>query len=683
MRVYIKSSDHSTQEIKISADQTVMSLKSIIERLIGVPISEQSLHSEDYSELLNEKILSDYNIQNLSCISLISGRRVRSLSLEPPLTATISNMRRYSIDVCSRNDPFVVFFEKCRNNDLNYLTIKLEENPELGKIYSNEGWAAIHYAGFSGNSELLKILFSYDADVNMLTLDQQWTCLHLVCIQGHISALNELLSHKDLTLDIEVNENSTALHCACLNGTLKIVDMMLKAKANCMIEDKLGQLPVDLASTREIKEILGKYMGKSEEFPEFFEGPINCHRFFKDLKAWGVLRQGEGTFTVYKDQNSFARKNNPVQIYDLKTMKEIKRCKSTLFNKNQSFFHMISARNGERHLFYSDSEEIANFWVKNMFASLLYQQSHSKKLAQSELLLSEFPCTPGIDFFKFEIIRQIGTGSFAVVHLVKKKDTSDLFALKSMSKKPLMQKNFLKYAITESRILSVVVCPFIIRLHFCFKTPRSLYMVLDYCPNGSLAGLLAILIKLSEHLARIYIAELIIAIEYLHSLNVLYRDLKPENILIDKNLHIKLIDFGLSKESIRNDALSRSFCGTPAYLSPEMLSRNGVSKKADIYGIGCVLFELLAGYPPYYSSEINVLLKRISKGNLKFARHISSTARDLISKLMDRQPEQRPELQDIQEHEFFAGINWSELRAGKVPVIEDVGLLEIKEKLAI
>jgi serum/glucocorticoid-regulated kinase 2 len=101
-----------------------------------------------------------------------------------------------------------------------------------------------------------------------------------------------------------------------------------------------------------------------------------------------------------------------------------------------------------------------------------------------------------------------------------------------------------------------------------------------------------------------YIAELILAIDYLHKMDVIYRDLKPENILLSNDGHIKLADFGLSKEGIRDGSRTTSFCGSPAYLSPEMLKNKGVTKGADIYGIGAVMYELLVGIPPYYSDDI-------------------------------------------------------------------------------
>ena len=160
-----------------------------------------------------------------------------------------------------------------------------------------------------------------------------------------------------------------------------------------------------------------------------------------------------------------------------------------------------------------------------------------------------------------------------------------------MNKKKLSLKKQLKYAVGEANILKKITHPFVIQLHYSFQTPSNLFMVLDYCPHKDLAELLYDEDRMTESACRFYIAQLLLAINYLHRNKILYRDLKPENILIGRDGYIRLADFNLSKE---ND-FSMSFCGSPAYLSPEMLEKKGVGFEADIYGIGCVLYEMMVG----------------------------------------------------------------------------------------
>ena len=141
-------------------------------------------------------------------------------------------------------------------------------------------------------------------------------------------------------------------------------------------------------------------------------------------------------------------------------------------------------------------------------------------------------------------------------------------------------------------------------------------MILDYCNGCDLAYHLNKKQIFEEEEARFFIAEIILAIEYIHGLDVIYRDLKPENILIDQDGHCRLADFGLAKENIGEKDFAKSFCGSPAYLPPEMLHSKGVSKAADIYQIGAVLYEFLIGFPPYYTENIKELYNSIRSAKL-------------------------------------------------------------------
>ena len=199
-------------------------------------------------------------------------------------------------------------------------------------------------------------------------------------------------------------------------------------------------------------------------------------------------------------------------------------------------------------------------------------------------------------FGDFEILRLIGNGSFGKVFLARHQRSQELFALKVLNKKKLNAKKQLKYAVGEANILKKVDHPFVIKLHYSFQTPSNLYMALDYCPHKDLAELLYEEDQITEQTCIFYVAQIILAVEYLHKNKIIYRDMKPENILIGQDGYIRLADFNLSKE---ND-FSMSFCGSPAYLSPEMLQKKGVGPEADIYGIGCVLYEMMVGEPPYF-----------------------------------------------------------------------------------
>ena len=203
----------------------------------------------------------------------------------------------------------------------------------------------------------------------------------------------------------------------------------------------------------------------------------------------------------------------------------------------------------------------------------------------------------------FTALRELGKGSFGEVYLVEKISNKQLFAMKILNKQQVISKNLIRYAMTERNVLSVSHHPFIISLHYAFQTKDKLYLILDYCPGGDLGKSLHKEKKFPEWRSRIYVAEVLLALEDLHKRNIIFRDLKPDNIVIDEQGHAMLTDFGLSKQNVFDNSMAKSFCGSVAYLAPEMIKRQGHGKAVDWYLLGVVLYEMLVGAPPYYSSN--------------------------------------------------------------------------------
>ena len=244
-----------------------------------------------------------------------------------------------------------------------------------------------------------------------------------------------------------------------------------------------------------------------------------------------------------------------------------------------------------------------------------------------------------IGYSSFTVLEKIGEGGFGQVFKVKLNKTNEIFAMKSISKNYLLKTKQLRYAQNECKILREMNHPFVIKMHYAFQTPQYLYFVLDYCEGGDLSIHIANKQVFEEYEAKFYVAELILAIEYLHSKDIIYRDLKPENVLlcniytnlIAKDGHLKLSDFGLAKQVYGNGLTAAlSFCGSPAYLTPEMLLKKGVSKPLDIYGIGTILYELLVGIPPYYDEDIETMYENIAYGKLKVPKYVSIEARSTL-----------------------------------------------------
>ena len=295
--------------------------------------------------------------------------------------------------------------------------------------------------------------------------------------------------------------------------------------------------------------------------------------------------------------------------------------------------------------------------------------SPDERIPMKRLVTTTLDEDVDVGFKSFEIQEVLGQGTFGKVFKVKKIDTGAIYAMKVLKKSVLARNKHLKYAITEWNVLKRADHPYIIRLHYSFQTPDYLYMILDYWPNGDLSIHLNQRQIFEEHEAKFFISEIILAMDYLHKLDILYRDLKPENILVWENGHIKMADFGLAKEGVSDKKKAKSFWGSPAYLPPEMLGTRGVGKAADVYQLGAVLYELLVGLPPYYTENIKKLYENIKGANLQIPNYLSPEARNLLKKLLHKDPKQRIGVKDkeeIKSDPFFKDIDWNALESESI-----------------
>ena len=274
----------------------------------------------------------------------------------------------------------------------------------------------------------------------------------------------------------------------------------------------------------------------------------------------------------------------------------------------------------------------------------------------------------------FTLIKVIGKGCFGKIILVRQKASQKLFAMKVLSKPNIVKRKQVEHTKSERSILGTIAHPYLVSMYYAFQTDRKLYFVLDYLPGGDMYYHLARWKKFPEPMAVVYAAEIALALEYLHGRHVLYRDLKPENILLDAEGHIKLIDFGLSKENV-DDALTgaHSLCGTPEYLAPEMIDRKGHGTAVDWWALGMVLYELLTGLPPWYTKDRSRLLLRLRSAPLQFPPYVSETARAFIRGLLERNAakrlgcnQARHGVREVKSHPFFASVSWDDLMARRV-----------------
>uniref|UniRef100_A0A803U1G9 non-specific serine/threonine protein kinase n=1 Tax=Anolis carolinensis TaxID=28377 RepID=A0A803U1G9_ANOCA len=246
---------------------------------------------------------------------------------------------------------------------------------------------------------------------------------------------------------------------------------------------------------------------------------------------------------------------------------------------------------------------------------------------------------------QFELLKVLGQGSFGKVFLVRKiigPDAGQLYAMKVLKKASLKVRDRVRTKM-ERDILVEVNHPFIVKLHYAFQTEGKLYLILDFLRGGDVFTRLSKEVMFTEEDVKFYLAELALALDHLHSLGIVYRDLKPENILLDEAGHIKLTDFGLSKESVDQEKKAYSFCGTVEYMAPEVVNRRGHNQSADWWSFGVLMFEMLTGTLPFQGKDRNETMNMILKAKLGMPQFLSPEAQSLLRMLFKRNPANRLE----------------------------------------
>lgn len=265
----------------------------------------------------------------------------------------------------------------------------------------------------------------------------------------------------------------------------------------------------------------------------------------------------------------------------------------------------------------------------------------------------------------FAIMRTLGTGSFGRVHLVRSVHNGRYYAIKVLKKHQVVKMKQVEHTNDERRMLKLVEHPFLIRMWGTFQDAKHLFMVMDYIEGGELFSLLRKSQRFPNPVAKFYAAEVVLALEYLHSHDIIYRDLKPENILLDRNGHIKITDFGFAKEV---STVTWTLCGTPDYIAPEVITTKPYNKSVDWWSLGVLIFEMLAGYTPFYDSTPMKTYEKILSGKIHFPSFFNHDVVDLLSRLITADLSYRlgnllngPA--DIRNHPWFSEVVWEKLLA--------------------
>ncbi|MBN3305795.1 MAST1 kinase, partial [Amia calva] len=290
----------------------------------------------------------------------------------------------------------------------------------------------------------------------------------------------------------------------------------------------------------------------------------------------------------------------------------------------------------------------------------------------------------------FQTIKLISNGAYGAVYLVRHRETRQRFAMKKINKQNLILRNQIQQAFVERDILTFAENPFVVSMFCSFETRRHLCMVMEYVEGGDCATLLKNIGALPVEMARMYFAETVLALEYLHNYGIVHRDLKPDNLLITSMGHIKLTDFGLSKMGlmslttnlyeghIEKDArefLDKQVCGTPEYIAPEVILRQGYGKPVDWWAMGIILYEFLVGCVPFFGDTPEELFGQVISDDIVWPdgdEALPTDAQSLISTLLQTNPLLRlgtGGAYEVKQHSFFRELDWNSLLRQKAEFI--------------
>lgn len=275
----------------------------------------------------------------------------------------------------------------------------------------------------------------------------------------------------------------------------------------------------------------------------------------------------------------------------------------------------------------------------------------------------------------------IGEGSYSTVYLAKEVDSNTEYAIKVLEKRHIMRERKTQYVMREKEVLMKLNHPFFIRLFYTFQDTDRLYFVLSYARRGELLDYIHRLSSFDEPCTKWYTAEIVAALEYLHSKGIIHRDLKPENILLNDEMHIQITDFGSAKilkdvkgeEEAPVSGRTTSFVGTAQYVSPEILTSKKAYYSSDLWALGCIVYQLMSGLPPFRGGHEYQIFQKITKLEYEFPDGFSVVAQDLVEKLLVLDPEQRLGCEEmggfekLKSHPFYEGIDFEHIHEQKPP----------------
>lgn len=592
--------------------------------------------------------------------SLSDSQTLKSLNLTPSSCFLVSS----EISEVPYKDFYSQLLKKIHGKDLATFIEIIEEWEESFDVFSllnsanAEGWTLMHFACYKGTSDIVEYLSKRGAMCNSES-DDAWTPLQLACYNGHTECIRFLIKHPQLQINRSTSRG-TALHQASRRGQSKDLCILLDKGASMTIEDSNGLIPLQVASNGDVFEIIPKYMGlqliSSVTKKENSLNDLECEVSLESQELVMKTLMSEGNLFFYLKKNLSEVEFKVIKIIDIYDMREIT---PTLC--------VFQGRFGSLEIKLNSCRET----IQNL--NFIINFCHIHKIGYVEV--NEIDCAsplPSIStrrdsFHKvsisnFQIIETISESQYGNYYSAYLNDNSSLYLIKQVSKSKVHELNKTIYFVKESRILQQVRHNSIVRLYYAFQTRENLYFVLENLKSNITQMSFPTPLPSAKNM----IAQIIAALEYLHSRDIVYRNLSPNNIWLDIMGNVKLMNFETAKEGVNLSNKTKSFVGTLGFIPPEYLSKEGHEKPADIYSLGPCLYYMLTGASIFQGEDVKSLLTSIKMGNYSLPFNFPSEVKDFINKVMQKEPKLRPSIESLKNSAFLRDVNWNDLNRRKV-----------------